>query len=610
MYLLANGYKRQGLKATGARNILIQMTPTNKAAAWAAGLFLILFSFSASAFSMTASTDSLVASSCSSGVVAAMVWNAVPGSKVAFSAETGYAGVRVENPQAIVPSSGGAAANFIVSPPACLSGAYDIRIYAQVCGNTCETQVRIVRVSSTPCATDVCNNPSNSIPGMPAVATSTSPFDMCGDTPCYNVQSNAIRETNYLATSYSASLNRNTPARCLTQGCIGDQIMPGGRMLVSFNTANTGAAGSFTVSAWTDAPNALGVTPAIAALTLQRSESATTEFIVSVNSNAAPGLFHVYYSLSHAGVEVDTTTQFVQVIGTGSCQSCGQAQPQPNTRGQGIARITYPSSVQADACNPPDKVAIPAMLYNEGRAQAFRINANVNGKQAYSNNVQVDANSQRNFEILLDYSTLSLGTNIVQISSDSPEFEGSGTATIAVVRNKAQTTVKPAQALNGSGNKIALNTVVANNGDCWLSNVHGELSGLPQGWTYSSAVIEIPPKSEANLTIIVLANTAETVTPALTIKSGDKVVGTQAVGEINRPATTTGFSILTGLFLGSGLSNYIFTGEVARWLIPLVFIMLLIAAIFLLAAYRNNQAHLVLDSNATQVRTTTTTVTH
>jgi len=123
-----------------------------------------------------------------------------------------------------------------------------------------------------------------------------------------------------------------------------------------------------------------------------------------------------------------------------------------------------------------------------------------------------------------------------------------------------QTSVSSGQAEN---DLVTLTANIVNPSDSPIENVSVELEGLPENWTYAAeSGFTVPANSNKTLPIVVKRTTDEQASGVvLKIKSGDKVIGVQAI-----PTIASRASGLTGFFTAAGSNT---------WLIALIIIVAL-----------------------------------
>lgn len=517
----------------------------------------------ASGFELSTSTDAVSASWCTQATASARVDGAPAGSVVYFSLESGYINAVVEKPQLLPDAFGGAETRIILSVPQCYLGAQDVMVTAQVCTGFCETKTRKIRVDASSCLEVQCAYVVNA-GTTNVVSPSPQPTSLCGGVPCSEVVSSIVREREFKPTGYEAVLQRSTLPRCISYyGCGNDQVRQGEALAVQFKARNFGAAGSFEVAGIAQDAGALSVYPKSVSLELSRGESEWVDFTVLARPGALPGVYKVWYKVSHGGVELDSYTQFVEVVGERPAAPAGEA------------KLVVPPEIVLSTCTPVPSVSVPVSLETSGRTQEFDVSATLRGQTVFAQRVLAPERTVKNFELSVDYAKLAVGENLLQVSASSQEFAGSGAMRIVLLACATPSPVpspRPAFDFSGfAGNKITIVTTVVNEGSELLPSVYGELTGLPALWNYSTAVINVPPKSEANLTIIVLATTQESASPTLVIKSGSRVLMIRPLGEINKQSSLTGFLVTT----------------VSENLAILLVVMAVLAAAFLYLAARN-----------------------
>ena len=512
----------------------------------AAVLVLLAAAFS-NAFELTLSADSVSSNWCSPASLNAWVSGAPEGTTAYFSVESGYSTAVVETPQASVGGSGGAATRIVLYVPQCFIGASDVTVTAQVCGASCESKRVGVRVNAFPCPEVQCayviSASSTSVVGT--VSPSPNPQAMCGSVPCAEVISTIVREGDYAPTDYRASLERSVSLRCLSSYCSNDQVRAGESLAVQFKARNTGAAGSFEARASVDS-SWISFSPKSVSFELSRGESTNLDFTVQAKPGTPSGVYSISVKIWHGGREIDSLTQWVEVIGEAG----------------GEAKLVIPPEIVLESCNPPEKIIVPASIESSGASQEFEVSASIRGERVFAQRVITEQRISRQFDLLVDYSKLQMGQNLLEVSASSREFYGSGAMRLVLLPcqpTPLPTALPPERSAfdfaGQSGNKITIVATVANEGSDYLVGVNGELSGLPSAWNYSSALINVAPKSERNLTLIALATTPETVSPVLVIKSGDKIISVRQLGELNKQASLTGFLVtvtsenLVGVFL-------------------------------------------------------------
>ncbi len=575
------------------------MKVPSKHAFLAAGIALIAAALFAHSFDFGVSADSVSASWCSAGTVSAWVAQAAEGSQAHFSAETGYVNTVVHSPSSTISASGSASTEITFNIPECLVGAQYVTLTAQVCpaSGGCETRSKSVLLNAVACSGSpaaACNSQNSNYnsyarnvqPGA-IIAPSPVPLSQCGSTPCYNVLSTMVRGGSYYPAAYSASLERSASFRCLSRPCSGDQALAGEAIALQLWAKNKAAAGSFEVRAYSESPE-VTVFPKSVSVDLSRGETQAIDFTARTSPSARPGSHIIVFRLFHNNVELASLAQAIEVT-EGTAPSAS-----------GSARLVIPPAIVLSACQLPQQITAPAKLENDGGSQEFTVSAALRGQQVFSQPIFVNTREKKQFDVLIDARQLATGENTVQVSATSAGFEGSGVISILVLACGGPSAEERLD-INGvfaneSGNKIVVVASVSNEGSAALNNITGELLGLPEGWKQASETVSIAPRSERNLTIVVLATSSESVSPILAIKSSGKILSTRQLGAINKNSSGG----LTGLFIAGVSDEALFATLIA---------LMVIAAVFLFAAaQRNSQDTGTLKQRLTKARDPTTPV--
>lgn len=479
----------------------------------AAGIVLLLaaahFAF---ALELQPSADAAELTACSQAVVRVLATGAQPGQQVLFSADNAIVAASIDSPAMTASSSGSAGTNVLLSVPACFIGTKNFALTAQACGNgQCTTASKTIRVTVRPCSQFSCTN-YNYIDQQPVAAAAAT----CGQVDCKQVYGKIEFRQIFDPSTYSL---RATPLQKTAN------VFAGGKTAVSYRVENIGAAGSFSVKAFSNG-DGITIVPSRTFVELQRGEQAQLSFTIIASPTAASGSHSFVLSFLKDNFEVARTTGVVTVAA-------------PSKR---FAQLTFPQVPNAGIavldCQVGDSLKINAHLENTLDTRDFRVSATVNGVPAFSRDIRVPDGVVAEFPVTIPAAFLAKGVNRIVVEASTPGFGGSGVALVTVSQCAAAAVPQEPTQVN---NEITVVVAVRNDGNETLRNVTLAFEGLPAFWNVSSQSVDVPAGSEANVSAKIIAGTSDVVEPTVVVKSNGNEIGRSKLASVNKPQGITGF---------------------------------------------------------------------
>ncbi len=499
-------------------------------------VFVALTAFSA-AFELRASAATLEITACTAGRVGLWVEGASPGNAVFFSAIQDDLTIVFDAGRLGVGESGGKGTAAWVNAPECFEGNRLVRFAAEVCSRdetACERKERQVRIAVRPCPTQECASTTFGLQTRGAF----TPTQSCGeDGTCFGTLS-AVDFTEYYSPSAkSLLLDRHSSNYCVeNRFCKLDELRAGDAFVAAFKVRNAGGPGTFAIKA-SAGSDSLAVTPARVVLDLQRGEEKIVSFVVRASQAARPGVHEFSVKALYENVLLAEKSTFVEVL---SVEEAVLTLPTVTAAG-----------IQLLDCKLPKTISLPAEFENKGAAaEDFLIQAFIEGNVVFSRSIRVQPGLVASLPIEFDASKLKAGANVVSVTAASNKIVGAGTVNVRVDTCSSQAAATPTPQV--TANEITVTTTIANTGNSVLKRVAGRVTGLPVNWTFESQVIEVPLASERNLSVKIIAATAETARAAeLVVESDGVELVRNRLPPLERSGGGAGF---TGLFT-AGLSN-------------------------------------------------------
>lgn len=270
-----------------------------------------------------------------------------------------------------------------------------------------------------------------------------------------------------------------------------------------------------------------------------------------------------YIQALSAGTHYVTIQVLRHGIVIGQAQACIQAEHDD------AATLSVPQRVSVRQC---EQYPLPVEIRNTGtRVQTFQIT----GDALSPASVTLAPNEERTLNLVLDPSQLRLNENVVAVHTKSDVAEG--TAWVIADVSSCQSTIVT-QITQTSTDGLEWSVLVQNNQDTPIRNATVQVSNLPDGWSYVSTTVTVPPHSQAEIKATVTRTTGEAANPILTVLVDGQPVATHQAPAIGATNPTTG----------------LFTGSLADGLILAAIVLLVLAAFMFFRAeggFRDAQSH-------------------
>ncbi|VVB67832.1 Uncharacterised protein [Candidatus Norongarragalina meridionalis] len=208
------------------------------------------------------------------------------------------------------------------------------------------------------------------------------------------------------------------------------------------------------------------------------------------------------------------------------------------------ASLLMPKYVRVPDCSG---VTIRGLAENLGTAEDVYAIMTDKFAAASEDTITVRAGERGQFDVVIDGSTLQKGTTTLHVgiaSVETSKMVAEATTQLEVVSCSAASSVNATQTQEAESVRVTVNVV--NDLNTSLDNVSASVAGIPATWkVQAESGVSIAPQSSRNLTVIITPTTSEeAVAPQLIVKSGDRIIGQQALPPISpKPAGLTGFVV-------------------------------------------------------------------